>query len=854
MVDQDGNQDEVRQRSITVQERTARPGRAPARPRTRPFWRPRWQGVARLGLVLGLVGFVAVVFLGVQKREAPVAPRVIDRLDPNAVTDSTGCEVKQAVGSQENFTLEATRCRTYEDGSALFFEGVSLKVTEQTDRESFTVTGTEARVDDAQTAFTIRGEVQLTVSDGLVVHTGTLVYAKGQSLVTMEDGTGPTTINRSGLEASGHNPVYDRDRAIIYLPEAARVRLTEDGDRAAVNIESARATLAHEDRYMHFEGGTQVGTGPMVLESDNMTAHFGDEDTALERLELRGRAGIHSIEPTAGGLREMRAADMTLAFEATSRVVERALLAGEATIDLVGSDGSRGARISAATMDVTLAPDGGDVTALKAWDGVSLELPDTADGSRQEIRAAILRTPATPGAELTSVRFDQGVEYREQRPAASTAGPVTRVIRAEHLEVGVEEGLSALFDARFQGDVQFTDDTRQASAAEAVYDLVLGVMTLSTGEETGRATTLLDTTNAIEVITDVMTIRLGQTARPVQEVDVVPNPTPAPTPPKITVPTPETDVSDVDTRADVDPPVEVNTPVDGDVPVEEGSLGRAYAFALVAHEVSLDGSLIEASGSVASVLTPGGGVSADSTSAKMPVLLDESQDVLVSADVLLYDGDAGQATYSGQAHLWQGATSFQGDTLTLDDQTGNLTASGNVQTSIQLVRRNETTQRNEVSLTRIEADTFVYDNVARHAIYDTRALLRSALGDLKADTIEVFLEADGRTLDRLEATGTVTLGLTDRWATGEHLVYYEAEGRYEMEGAPVVMEVVEEIEPVENTATAPARPGTDPPAPSCRRTTGRTMTFYRSTDTRAVDGREVARTQTRTGKCTPPTF
>ena len=779
MVDQDGNQFAARRRTIEAQERAvggrrSPAKRAPARPPKRPFWRPRWQGVARLGLALGLVGFAAVVFLGVQERVNPVAPRVIGRLDPDAVIESTGVELVQTAGGEENFALTATRQLTYEDGSTRFFEGVSLKVTEQTDRESFIVTGTEARVDDAQTNVAISGDVQLTVSDGLVVRTGTLVYARGQSLVRMEDGTGLTTISRSGLEASGHDPVYDRDRAIVNLRKAATVRLTGDGDRAAVNIESARATLAHADRYMHFEGGTEVVTGPMVLESENTTALFGEEETALERLELRGRARIHSIEPTAGGLREMRAAGMTLEFEALSRVLERARLAGEATVELVRSDGSRGARISAATMDVTLAPGGGDVTALEAWDGVRLELPDTPDGAQQEIRAGRLTPNGPPGAEMTAVRFEQDVVYQERRAPTGTAAAVSRVIRAERLEAGVEEGLSALTETRFLGHVSFEDDTRAAAADEVVYDVTGGLVTLSSVPDAGLAPSVTDATSRIEAQTITLAV---------------------------------------------------------------------------------DGSTLEASGGVTSVLTPrgpGGDDTADATSRKMPALLEEDQQVLVSADALRYDGDAGQTTYSGQAHLWQGDTSFEGDTLTIDHQSGNLTASGNVRTRIQLVRLNETTQRNEVSLTRAEAGTFVYDDAARHAVYDTTALLRSEHGDLKADTIEVFLETDGRTLDRLEATGNVTLGLDGRWATGEHLVYYEAEGRYEMEGAPVV--IVEEVEPVETATTAPPRPGAAPLGPSCSSTTGRALTFYRSTDTMAVDGREVLRTQTRSGTCTPPTL
>ena len=750
--------------------------REPARTPTRPAWRPRWQGAARLALAIGLVGFSAVIYLGVQRRAEPVAARVIDRLDPDAIIESTGVELVQTAGGEENFVLTADRQSTYEDGSVRFVGSIELQVTEQLDRESFVVTGTEAKVNADHTEVIVSGDVQLTMSDGLVVRTGSLLYTKGQSLVTMEDQTGPTTIRRSGLEASGRNPVYDRDRAIVTLREAATVRLTGDDDRAAVTIESARATLAQADRYMHFEGGTKVFTGSMVLESENATAHFGEEETALERLELRGGARIQWNEPTAGGLRETRAADMTLEFEATSRVLERALLAGEAIVELVGSDGGRGARISAATMDVAMAPDGGDVTALKARDGVHLQLPDTPDGARQEIRAGRLTPNGPPGARMTAVRFEQDVEYRERRAATDTAVAVSRAIRAERLEAGVEEGLSALVEARFLGHVTFEDDTRTAAADEVVYDVTGGLLTLNSVSDAGLAPSVTDATSRIEARTITLAV---------------------------------------------------------------------------------DGSTLKAFGGVTSVLTPegpGGDDTAESTSRKMPALLQEDQQVLVSADALRYDGDAGQTTYSGQAHLWQGDTSFEGDTLTIDHQTGNLTASGDVRTRIQLRQLNETTQQSEVSLTRAEADAFVYDDAARHAVYDTTALLRSEHGDLKADTIEVFLETDGQTLDRLEATGTVTLGLDGRWATGVHLVYYEAEGRYEMEGAPVV--IVEKIDPVEPATAAPPRPGNTPPAPSCRSTTGRAVTLYRSTDTVVVDGRgrEVLRTQTSSGRCTPPTF
>lgn len=888
MVDQDGNQFEARRPAIEAQERAVGGRRAPARPEpappsTRPFWRPRWQGVARLGLALGLVGFAVVVFQAVQERVDPVAPPVIDRLDPDAVIESTGVELMRTAGGEENFVLSAPRQQTHENGSTRFFGGVNLTVTEQADRQSFIVTGTDLRMDGAETNFTISGDAQLTVSDGLVVRTGALVYTRGQSLMTMEDGTaGPTTISRSGLEASGRNPVYDRDRAVFNLPEAVMVRLTGDADRAAVTIESARATLAHADRYWHFEGGTRVITGSMVLESENATAHFGEAETALERLDLRGSAriyptestsgelyelsasdmsltfeettrtltratlsgdaSIHSTDPAPGGLRRMRAREMTVTFDETSAAVKQARLAGESTIELVGSAGGRGAQISAATMDVIMAPDRGNVTALEAWDNVRLQLPNTPDGAQQEIRAGRLSPDGPPGAEMTAVRFEQNVEYRELGTATDTGAEMSRVIRTERLEARVEEGLSALIEARFLGDVLFEDGTtRRVLADEAVYDVLGGSVTLSAGDDAGRTVTLSDAgsdgNDTIDVIADVLTVSLIRMVAP-----LLPEPTlPVEAAPE---PTPPVEAAPVEAAPEPAPIPESIEP--------EPVVPRAYLIALAGHEVSLDGSMLEASGNVTSVLTPRSDDTPESVSGKMPILLDDDREVLVSADAVRYDGNAGQTTYTGQAHLWQDATSFWGDTLTLDDRTGNLIAGGNVRTSIQLVRLNETTQRSEVSLTYAEADTFVYDEAAQRAVYETTARLRSEQVDLKADTIEVFLETDGRTLDKLQATGNVKLRLDGRWATGESLVYYEAEGRYEMEGAPV--EIVEEVEPVETTTTAPPPPGAIPPPPSCRSSMGLTLTFYRSTDTVTVDGLEERRTEINGGECTPLTF
>ena len=730
--------------------------------------------------MLGLVGFGTIVFRAVGERVEPAAVLAVDRDDPKALAEIRGAHITQAAGDVRDYVIEAGLQQPYEDGSLRFSAAFRLEVPEQADRDGFLVTGGEARMDAGQDRFVItRSEsddaggtgqpVQVAVSDGLGAETDAAVYSRQDGIVTMADAT---TLMRTGMTAFGHDVTVDTSRSLATLGTQAHVVLSGDEGRATVDIRSGRAVLAHDDGYMTFDGGTQIATGSQHLEADSTTAHFGVDETALERLELRGSARIHTPAPEPGALREMLAPEMTLTFDQTSRVLEKATLSGGTVIDLAGVAGKTGARIRAAAMEVAMSPDGSDMDALEARDGVTLVLPTTADGTTQQIRAAAFATHGTPGAGLNAVEFTDDVEYREERPAAASGSAVSRLIQADRLDAGVEPGLSGLLTATFTGNVSFQDADRTATADEVVYDVVAGLVTLSTVGEGGRGPTVTASGSRIEAST----------------------------------------VS-----------------------------------------LSLAGSVIEATGNVSSELTPVDEQADVTENSTLPALLDPAQKTFATAAGLLYDPDAGHAAYTGGARLWQGETSFAGDTVSLDDQTGGLSAAGTVTTTIQLVRLDEATGESAVSLTRVAAATFTYDDVARQATYDENAVLLSDAGDMKADRLDVFLQPDGRTLDRLEATGNVKLRLDGRWATGDRLVYEEATGRYDMEGGPV--QIVEEVEREAPLAGAPPpRPGTPPPAPSCSTMEGRKLTFYRSDDTITVDGQQVLRTASRRGACAPLAF
>ncbi len=880
-------------------------------------WRPRWQGLVRLGLAVGLIWFGVSLFLGVGERAAPEGSRGIPRSDPEAVIEITDAELTQTAGELENYRLSAARQLVYDDGSNRFTDGFRLEVTERVDRDSFVVTGTEAMTDDAEGDITAIGGVRLVVSDGLGAQTERATYARGRGIVDMP---GPTRLTRDGMEATGQGVVYERDRSFVTLGEMAHVRLTGDETRAALDIRSSRAILAHTDGYMYFDGGTEISTGAKRLDATEATAKFGDDETALERLELSRNAHIHSGEAIPGGLQEMTADEMTLDFEVAARVLERAQLSGDARIhsaepisgglrqmcanlmvldfeeaqdaleraqleggagiELVGSNGNPGASIRASTMDVVLAPDGGDVGSLVARNGVALQLPVTSDGMQSEIRSSTL-TSQSPSFAARNPPPATEVEVPAIDPIASNGGGATCLLTSDVLAARVMAAAAIA-----QAAIDSADDTADARPDTDIADAPLepirngevAVQPPATSEDAQPPATnsapppaVLDPSseNGLSVVEFSGRVEYRESL-PV--ADARTNPTRVISADRLTAGaepglsalltarflgnvqfqeegrTASADDVAYDVSAGLVTLIAVEETgrnpmlVDGDSTIEASSI-----------TLSLNESAIDASGDVRSEIFPSPNDGESLAESTMPALLDADERVFVTATNLRYDPDTGLAAYTGGARLWQGDTSFSGDTIALDGHTGGLAVEGDVRTRIQLVRVTETGEQPQNSLTTAEASTFLYDDSGRHALYEESATLLSDAGDLKADRIDVFLESDGRTLDRLEATGNVKIRLDGRWAIGESLVYREAEGRYEMEGAPV--EIVEEVEPSETpVAVSPPRENTLPAPPSCNTTKGRSLTFYRSNDTISVDGREEYRTQSNSGVCNPLVF
>jgi hypothetical protein len=227
----------------------------------------------------------------------------------------------------------------------------------------------------------------------------------------------------------------------------------------------------------------------------------------------------------------------------------------------------------------------------------------------------------------------------------------------------------------------------------------------------------------------------------------------------------------------------------------------------------------------------------------MPGLLERGRTVHINADALDYQ-ESGTATYAGNAVLSQDrTTTIRGDTITLDRETGDLAATGDARSFLQLDSGRSTGLAHEIRYDD-ERRTITYRSApagpgtgrGATAASSGRVQLNGPDGDVTAQHIELVLAKERSHVERLDAYTAVSVTIGSRTATGARLTFHAADARYVMAAGPGV--------PVRIV---------DRSTNSCTETTGRTLTFFKGTDRMTVDGNDEMRTETKSGgPCTPP--
>ena len=273
--------------------------------------------------------------------------------------------------------------------------------------------------------------------------------------------------------------------------------------------------------------------------------------------------------------------------------------------------------------------------------------------------------------------------------------------------------------------------------------------------------------------------------------------------------------------------------------VQEGGTVQATDI-----DMTLDPRTMKARGSVRSTLKPG---ARKERNEPRPSILEDDEPVNVTAKALDYDGKTERAVYTGDARLWQADTVIHGETIILDDKTGNLEARTAVRA--QFLIRDENAPAGagagkadgKPKPTFGRGDELVYVESRRQATFRGSAKVTGPDGDITGDRIELFLEEDGNTLERAEAYDNVTARLDGgRVATGSRLVYSAKTQRYDMRGSPLK---------VRRQYTEKGSDGKT--VTRCEETVGSSLTFDRSADTVSVVGANGAPSRTVPVPCTP---
>jgi lipopolysaccharide export system protein LptA len=547
-----------------------------------------------------------------------------------------------------------------------------------------------------------------------------------------------------------------------------------------------------------------------------------------------------------------------VALEPTTDVVQGIELRGAAQVAGVGQGANGLESMRSRDMNLGIADDGQTLQQATLVGEAVVRMAGGANTPAQQLSSQAVDVEL--GADGQSV---QGLTAQDDvqldLPAAGTAP--TRRIRSRSLDADGEPGQPGLRAARFAGDVEFRE-TAPATKEKPAVERVVRAPALETKLQSGLGT--------IDRATFTEGVSVKDGAR------------------TATGPTMVYDVAQgliaLAAPAGVTGFVQVS---DERVNIEAGSL-----------EWTLDGTRMLAKTTVKSVLKPGGGPAQGGRAVKRPSMLTADQPINVTAAEMTYNQQTGHAEYSGDAQLWQGATSIRAKTITLDEATGNLTAKDAVRSVMRVEAKSSSSKGDAAkpsaaaaaaatpaagpalpgtpvpapappagvpataaapaaaakpepqakgkqvvaSDTIATADELVYDDAERRAKYTGTARMVGDQGDLRGERVELYFDESGRGLARLEAYDSVRFGLKarpggpgQRWGRGLRLTFFADEERYVLTGPRA--NVVERIAPQQ-----------------CQETTGRTLTFFTATDSVVVDNDNNSRTLTQTGTaCQEPT-
>jgi lipopolysaccharide transport protein LptA len=736
-----------------------------------------WQRKARYAIAVFVVVFVAIVVVALRLRNAPPASVAIpERRDKDCILENTtGGHVESSKDGRIVWGMKYGAQCSYQDGRAKLGNGV--EITFNRNGKPYTVNSRQADItltqsgDELKTAHFV-GSVKLT-SVGTEVTTEDATYSQSEGMLKIP---GAVAFKRGRMNGTGVGATYDFNREVLWLQAQPHVTVAPDEKgQGAIDATAEAIGMARADHYLKLTRAAHIKGEGRDINADEITIFLTEDDQRVQLLQLRGNSRIVG-SAESGGPQNMSARDIDLTYADDGRTLQHSRLLENAVVQLPGEGNSPGKRIAGKTVDMALAPDGKTVTSLNAAENVQVDLPPDGDAPAKQIRSATLTAAGAPGTGLQSATFGGNVEYRETRAARGNLPAVDRQAHSVTLIVATKPGFGELQQADFRGNVHFTDGPQVvADATHALYHVDRDQIDLSPSSDPGPPSPRVSDGR---VTVEARTIEFSLGSRKLKA---------------------ETKV-----RSSM-------------LPQDRGQTG-------VKPGSDRGQTGVRRGSDQGQTPTPATSAATDSQT-HVPALLKQDQPVTVTSNRLEYDGSEGHAVYIGNSRLWQGDTKINGDTIVVDDKTGNLEAKTSVHTEMMLDEVDQKTGARKSNKSTGESENFLYDDAKRLATYTTKAHLISAEGDLTAEKLELFLAKDSNELERAEgygANGAVIVKESTRIATGARVTYLAKDETYHMTGTPV--EVIE------------IAPNND-----CKKSIGAVLTFQRAVDSVDMKGNALIR-------------
>ena len=444
-----------------------------------------WQKPARIAVaIVGLASAAGVYFATGQRRVAPPSVPIHAEV-PEATFEATGCDVNNFMGITKNFQVECEKFRRYADGrTQLLGNPLRIRIHKE-DGRTFTVTGKEATISQDQNSFDVLGSpVRLEGSDGFWLETDRTTVSR---LTQISHVPGAATFGKGRMKGSGTGFSYDNNREVLVIGKDVRVKTEDERGKVVTDLASATGMLDRLQHLLTLDTGVHVVREDQIIDTDHASARLSASNDIVTWIDLFGNSRV------AGGasIDSMKARDITLDYTDDGKTLEASKLVGEASVAMKGEGEGPGRRMEGETMDLTLAPDG-MLTNVVVRPGpdpgqtIRLELPANADTPARSITARTLDGTGEPGKGLTRTVFSENVVFTEalrSNAAASDKQTGTRTARSQKLEASLAD--DAVTEALFSGDTTFEEDGLKACAARADYNPQKGTLTLSGSTKAG---------------------------------------------------------------------------------------------------------------------------------------------------------------------------------------------------------------------------------------------------------------------------------------------------------------------------------------------------------------------------------